>query len=87
MRLTVCTFAVATLFCAVTYEASQAAPIAPLGGLRTRYSNITQVYSHHGRGYSYHYWQRRYGIALIGGPRVSTIGPPMAQTAGAIGGI
>jgi hypothetical protein len=47
MRLTVYTFAVAALFCAAYFEASQAAPIAPPGGLRTRPSNIAQVYSHH----------------------------------------
>jgi hypothetical protein len=47
MRLTVYTFAVAALFCAVTYEASQAAPIASPGGLRTRPSTTAQVYSHH----------------------------------------
>ena len=61
MRLTVRTFAVVALFCAFTYEASQAAPIAPIGGMRTGSSNITRAYLHHRQGYSYYYWHRRYG--------------------------
>jgi hypothetical protein len=30
MKRTICAFAIATLICAATYEASHAAPIAPL---------------------------------------------------------
>ena len=46
MRLTVYTFAVAALFCAVTYEASPAAPIAPPGGLRTTPSTSSAADTH-----------------------------------------
>jgi len=86
MRLTVYTFAVAALFCAVTYEASQAAPIAPPGGLRQGPVLLLRFTRIIGRGYSYHYIAAMV-IAPTGGPRASIIGPPMAQNAGAIGGI
>ena len=87
MRLAVRTFAVVTLFCAVTCEASQAAAIAPIGAIRKRSTNITHVYLHHRQGYSYHYWHRRYGYRPYWWPQAGTIGPLMAQNAGIIGGI
>lgn len=50
MRRAVCpTFAVATLVCAVMYETSHAAPIAPLLGIQAGPGNMTLVYSHHYR--------------------------------------
>jgi hypothetical protein len=55
MKRTVFVFAAATLICA----AANAAAIAPL--TETPANNITQVYSHHHRPYSYQYYgQRRY---------------------------
>jgi hypothetical protein len=61
MKRTVRAFAVATLICAATYEASHAAPIAPLTGIQAGSGNITLVYSHHyWHSYRY-YWRRRYG--------------------------
>jgi hypothetical protein len=45
MKRTVCAFTVATLICAATYETCQAAPIAPLTGIRAGSGN-TLVYSH-----------------------------------------
>ena len=61
----VCTFSVATLICAATYEMSHAAPIAPLTGIQAGSGNITLVYSHRHRivipltrryGYQPYWW-------------------------------
>jgi hypothetical protein len=62
MKAAVCAFAAATLICAVTYETSHAAPIAPL---RAGSGSITLVYSHRHRivvpltrryGYQPYWW-------------------------------
>ena len=88
MRLTVRTFAVVTLFCAVTCEAPQAALIAPIGGIRTGSSNTSLKFI----CIIARVTRTTIGIdamviALVGGPQAGTIGPLMAQNAGIIGGI
>ena len=88
MRLTVRTFAVVTLFCAVTCEAPQAAPIAPIGGIRTGSNNTSLKFI----CIIARVTRTTIGIdamviALIGGPQAGTIGSLMAQNAGTIRGI
>jgi hypothetical protein len=88
MRVTVYIFAVATLFCAATYETSHAAPMAPLTGIRAGSDNITLVYSHHYR----HSLPviivpptRRYVYRPYWWPQGQYHGLPTARNAGGIG--
>ncbi len=46
MRQIVCAFAVATLICAATYEASHATPTVLSTGMQAGSNKITLVYSH-----------------------------------------
>ena len=87
MRLTVRTFAVVTLFCAVTCEASQAAPIAPIGGIRTGSNNTSLKFICIIARVTRTIGIDAMVIALVGGPQAGTIGPLMAQNAGTIRGI
>ena len=87
MRLTVRTFAVVALFCAFTYEASQAAPIAPIGGRERGPVTSLGLICIIARVTRTTIGIDAMVIALIGGPQAGTIGPLMAQNAGTIRGI